>query len=194
MHNLISPDLFSTARPQLPPLPRSERGRRNSESESSKNIFQVKGALLNFRRDVANTKFASRGLIAIANWDKSLPLSSKSSNFEKTDEGIKVLHEGVYFIYANFVFTGTNLNARSSKAAATECMYELHYGKNPRTDKRICRWKGSRGAFLRSDVARNQPCYLGFATRMNAGDELKIKFDPTKRSCETNALLQGRAH
>jgi len=111
------------------------------------------------------------GFVTIKDWAVDLAASSNNSNFQKTEEGIKVLTDGVYFLYSNFAFTGWG----------TECAYRLMYGE----EMKVCRWKALVTGDSSETISRIQPCYLGFSARLSAGTLVSIVFNHNEK-CPTN--------
>jgi len=121
------------------------------------------------------------GFVTIKDWEVDL---AAPSNFQTTEEGIRVLHDGIYFIYSNFAFTGWGTNA--------ECAYQLKYGNQ----RKICRWYSSVTDHAENPLilTRIQPCYLGVSARLSGGTLVSIVFNHNVK-CPTNEnYFKTKAH
>jgi len=148
------------------------------------------------------TDFNTRihGYVDVKDWTRPSWLNRKreeekrkwEDNFVELEDGIQVRNPGVYFIYANFAFTGVG----------DKCDYKLQYGSTGdgrRAMWRKCEWRY--GGDIKKVIPEyeqsenpSRMCYLGFAQHLEAGDEIKISFKNGNADCNTDKVHYGKRH
>ena len=154
-----------------PLLPRSSRSRRSGGK--NENVFQLDGV----RSEKTRFESSGRKFVVVQDWRMAAWLDEDQAwrkNYGVTENGIRVKEAGVYYLYANLLFTGIG----------KECYYKLQYGPQG-TDSRLCIWKSNDGGEGESTISQRRPCYLGFAVYLEAQAEVKISLLNHQR-CRTN--------